>query len=108
MEVERKRDHEDMAKKFLMLMEEVGELITADRKKPEILKPDHNPKFASLDEELADILAYPVKQAFLVEKGVLPDPGDVFGKRVMEAAGNKFNQNEWRGQVTGYGKVWLK
>lgn len=58
--------------------------------------------------QLADILAYPVKQAFLVEKGVTTDPGDVFGKRVIEAAGTKFNQNEWRGQVTGYGKVWLK
>jgi len=57
-EVERKRDHEDMAKKFLMLVEEVGELMTADRKKPKIIRPDHNPKFASLDEELADILAY--------------------------------------------------
>ncbi len=58
--------------------------------------------------QLADLLAYPVKQAFLVDKGVLPDPGDVFGKRVIEAAGTKFNQNELRGQVTGYGKVWLK
>jgi NTP pyrophosphatase (non-canonical NTP hydrolase) len=58
MEIERKRDHEGIAKKFLMLVEEVGELMMADRKKPEILKPDHNPKFASLDEELADILAY--------------------------------------------------
>ena len=57
-EVERKRDHEDMAKKFLMLVEEVGELMTAARKKPKIIRPDHNPKFASLDEELADILAY--------------------------------------------------
>jgi len=58
--------------------------------------------------QLADILAHPVKQAFLAEKGVMPDPGDVFGKRVMEAAGTKFNENAWRGQVTGYGKVWLK
>jgi len=57
-EVERRRDHEDMAKKFLMLVEEVGELMTADRKKPKIIRPDHNPEFASLDEELADILAY--------------------------------------------------
>lgn len=57
-EVERKRDHEDIAKKFLMLVEEVGELMTANRKKPELIKPDHNPEFASLDEELADILAY--------------------------------------------------
>lgn len=57
-EVERKRDHEKIAKKFLMLVEEVGELMTADRKKPKTIRPDHNPEFASLDEELADILAY--------------------------------------------------
>lgn len=57
-EVERKRDHEKIAKKFLMLVEEVGELMTADRKKPKIIRPDHNPEFASVDEELADILAY--------------------------------------------------
>lgn len=57
-EAERRHDHEAMAKKFLMLVEEVGELMTADRKKPKTIKPDHNPEFASLDEELADILAY--------------------------------------------------
>lgn len=57
-EVERKRNHEKIAKKFLMLMEEVGELMTADREKPKVIRPDHNPKFASLDEELADILVY--------------------------------------------------
>jgi NTP pyrophosphatase (non-canonical NTP hydrolase) len=57
-EVERKRDHESMTKKFLMLMEEVGELMTADRKRPQTIKPDHNPEFASMDEELADILSY--------------------------------------------------
>lgn len=57
-EIERKRNHEDIAKKFLMLVEEVGELMTADRKKPELIRPDHNPEFASLDEELADILSY--------------------------------------------------
>lgn len=57
-EAERKRDHENIAKKFLMLVEEVGELMTADRKKPKLIRPDHNPEFASLDEELADILTY--------------------------------------------------
>lgn len=57
-EIERKRDHENIAKKFLMLVEEVGELMTANRKKPKTIKPDHNPEFASIDEELADILVY--------------------------------------------------
>ena len=57
-EVERRRNHENIAKKFLMLMEEVGELMTANRQKPKTIRPDHNPEFASLDEELSDILAY--------------------------------------------------
>ena len=58
--------------------------------------------------QLADLLAYPVKQAMLVESGMIPDPGDVYGKRVMEAAEPKFNRHEGRGHVAGYGKVWLK
>lgn len=57
-EIERKRDHENIAKKFLMLVEEVGELLTANRKKPKTIKSDHSPEFASVDEELADILTY--------------------------------------------------
>jgi hypothetical protein len=53
--------------------------------------------------QLADVLAYPVKQAILVQKGLIPDPGDVFGKKVYEIAGKKFNCQEWTGQVEGYG-----
>ena len=53
------------------------------------------------------MLAYPVKQACLVEKGLIADPGDVFGKAMLEAVGGKFNRNEWTGQLHGYGKVWL-
>ncbi|MDD4901092.1 MAG: MazG nucleotide pyrophosphohydrolase domain-containing protein [Patescibacteria group bacterium] len=57
-ETERRHDKESIIKKFAMLVEEVGELFVADRKKPQLIKPDHNPEFASLDEELADILTY--------------------------------------------------
>ncbi len=57
--------------------------------------------------QLADVLAYPVKQACLVARGWIPDPGDVFGKRVMQAAAAKLNRNEASGQVTGYGTVHL-
>lgn len=53
--------------------------------------------------QLADVLAYPVKQAILVKKGLIPDPGDVFGKRLYEGARKKFNCQEWTGQVEGYG-----
>ena len=57
--------------------------------------------------QLADVLAYPIKQACLVEAGAIPDPGEVFGKKLVDAAQNKFNRNEVRGKVEGYGKVWL-
>jgi hypothetical protein len=53
--------------------------------------------------QLADALAHPVKQALLIEKGLVPDPGNVFGKQVYEIAKEKFNRNEWRGNVEGYG-----
>jgi hypothetical protein len=33
--------------------------------------------------------------------------GDVFGKEVYKAGQRKFNFNEFRGQVEGYGKVFL-
>ena len=66
------------------------------------------PKVANIAGlQLADVLAHPVKQALLVEKGWIPESGDVFGKRVYEAAQRKFNLNEFRGQVEGYGKVFL-
>jgi hypothetical protein len=53
--------------------------------------------------QLADVLAYPVRQAVLLEKRLISDPGDVFGKKVYEAARPKFNCQEWTGQVEGYG-----
>ena len=57
--------------------------------------------------QLADMLAYPVKQTLLIEKGKIADPGDNFGKQLYETAKGKFNIKAWTGQVEGYGKVWL-
>jgi hypothetical protein len=57
--------------------------------------------------QLADILAHPVKQACLIENKLVPDTGDVFGKQVYEEAKGRFNVDEFRGQVAGYGKVFL-
>jgi hypothetical protein len=57
--------------------------------------------------QLADILAHPVKQACLVEKGSIPNPGDGFGRQMCEVVKDKFNHNEFRGVVQGYGKVFL-
>jgi hypothetical protein len=57
--------------------------------------------------QLADVLAYPIKQACLIDKGRIPDVGDVFGKQVYMATESKFNVQENTGQIDGYGKVWL-
>ena len=66
------------------------------------------PKRANISGlQLADVLAYPVKQAKLVEKGLIADPGDVFGKKIYGAVQAKFNRNEFRGIVEGYGVKWL-
>lgn len=54
--------------------------------------------------QLADILAHPVKQAMLIEKGHMDDPGDNFGKQVYEAVEVKFNKNARTKQIDGYGK----
>ena len=57
--------------------------------------------------QLSDVLAYPVKQMLLVKKGQIPDPGQVYGKKIYGAVEPKFNRNEWRGTVDGYGIKWL-
>ena len=57
--------------------------------------------------QLADLLAHPVKQACLLEKQLVTDAGEVFGKELCMVVQAKFNVHEWRGQVEGYGRVWL-
>jgi len=57
--------------------------------------------------QLADILAHPVKQVMLLGKGLISETGDVFGKRLIDVIGLKFNKHEGTGQVSGYGQVWL-
>jgi hypothetical protein len=57
--------------------------------------------------QLADLLAYPVKQHCLAAKGLIADPGDVFGRRIVQAVEGKFNCHEYQGYVDGYGQVWL-
>jgi hypothetical protein len=64
------------------------------------------PKVANIAGlQLADVLAHPVKQVCLLEKKLILDTGEVFGKEVCRAVQGKFN--ECRGRVEGYGKVWL-
>ncbi len=57
LEVERGFIEQDVIQKCLMLGEEVGELFKAIRKN-ENIKIDHNSKFTSVEEELADIIIY--------------------------------------------------
>jgi len=57
--------------------------------------------------QLADMLAHPVKQSMLAARGVIPKPGDVFGRELLSAVAGKFNLNERTGEVEGYGKKWL-
>ena len=66
------------------------------------------PKIANIAGlQLADVLAHPVKQALLVEKDMIADPGKTFGRQVSGAVKGKFNIKAWSRQVEGYGKVWL-
>jgi len=57
--------------------------------------------------QLADILAYPIKQDALIQKGLITAGGDYFGKEVCKAVQNKFNIHEQNGRVEGYGVVLL-
>ncbi|HOL89623.1 MAG TPA: hypothetical protein PK965_10440 [Anaerohalosphaeraceae bacterium] len=57
--------------------------------------------------QLADILAHPVKQAFLVERGLIAVSGETFGKKIFEAAWDKLNVCSRQGKIDGYGVVWL-
>jgi hypothetical protein len=57
--------------------------------------------------QLADILAHPAKHAFLAERGRIGPVGEIFGRRLMAVAEDKYNRKETTGEVAGYGKVWL-
>ncbi len=57
--------------------------------------------------QLADALAHPLKQACLVERGLIPDRGLNYGARVLDAVKGKYNRHERTAEVEGYGKVWL-
>lgn len=58
LEADRGFEKEDVIIKCLLLAEEIGELFKAIRKKDGVIKIDHNSKFSSVDEELADIIIY--------------------------------------------------
>lgn len=55
--------------------------------------------------QLADNLAHPVRQEILLDHHMIPDPGEIFGKRISEAIQGKYNRHLYDGRVAGYGKV---
>lgn len=57
LEIERGFADQNVLQKCLMLGEEVGELFKAIRKS-EGIKIDHNSKFSSVEDELADVLIF--------------------------------------------------
>ncbi len=56
LEKERGFEKEDVSQKCLLLGEEIGELFKSVRKRNKITKVDHDSKFGSIDEELADVI----------------------------------------------------
>ena len=64
------------------------------------------PKVANIAGlQLADLLAHPIKQAYLAENDLIPNAGESFGQRLYLAAKTKFNINDLNGTAEGYGKI---
>jgi hypothetical protein len=57
--------------------------------------------------QVADLLAYPVKQEILLDRRQISDPGDVFSKEICKVIASKYNRQVYEGRVYGYGKVFL-
>lgn len=60
--------------------------------------------------QVADLLAYPLKQKILMEKNRIA-PGawqGKFGEKVAATVQNKYNRHFYKGRVDGYGKIFLK
>lgn len=57
--------------------------------------------------QVADLLAHPSKQDILLEKGLISDPGNIFGREVARRIAGKYNRQVFQNRVAGYGKVFL-
>ena len=58
--------------------------------------------------QLADILAYPIKQDILFEEGRIEKVKGNFSEKLCKVAESKYNRHEFRMQIIGYGKIFLK
>ncbi len=57
--------------------------------------------------QLADLIAHPVKQEILVERGVIGLKPS-FGQQICQALAPKYNRHVYSGEVEGYGKKFLE
>jgi hypothetical protein len=57
--------------------------------------------------QIADLLAYPCKKDFLIEKGRLERKESGFGEIICEYIKDKYNMQIFEKRVDGYGKVFL-
>lgn len=66
------------------------------------------PKSANISGlQLADLLAHPIRQSILLEKGRIEGPLSPFAARLMAVVETKFNRHLYDGRVEGYGKVFF-
>ncbi|MCC6489348.1 MAG: DUF3800 domain-containing protein [Candidatus Hydrogenedentes bacterium] len=57
--------------------------------------------------QLADLLAHPVRQSMLLERGRVPGPLGRFAEKLMPVIETKFNRHLYKDRVRGYGKVFF-
>lgn len=66
------------------------------------------PKIADIAGlQIADILAYPLKEKFFHERGIRENFFGNFNEKVYEAVKNKYNKRMLTGKVEGYGEVFI-
>lgn len=57
--------------------------------------------------QLADIIAHPIKQEILYEKGCIVAVNPGFGSQLCQVLAGKYNRQVYTGEVWGYGKKFL-
>jgi hypothetical protein len=57
--------------------------------------------------QLADLLAYPIKQEILLDNNQIASISGTFGEKICGAVRPKYNRQFYQGRIKGYGKVFL-
>jgi len=58
--------------------------------------------------QIADLLAHPVRQEILAESQRIPSIAGTFAKKITQTIAAKYNRRCSDGEISGYGKVFLK